>query len=153
MGLSHIAEIAARDSREGRDARYRLYVIEVVGHPEVDFYVGMTGNTVQRRFEQHRDRVPQRAARLFLSGKGRAERLRPDLYEGLPAFWTKEAAMRAEGVLADVVAAQLRAQVTCDAQRPRIAKRQAAKRRPSAAPAKKTSPVQTHAMPKSGRAT
>ena len=54
-------------------------------------YVGSSARTPERRFEQHRDGY--KSARLV---KRFAKRLRPDLYEDLPAFPGSKTALRAE---------------------------------------------------------
>src|SRR5262245_16935742 len=54
-------------------------------------YVGSSARPPERRFEQHRDGY--RSARLV---KRFALRLRPDLYEDLPAFPGSKTACRAE---------------------------------------------------------
>jgi hypothetical protein len=93
---------------------YRVYVIEVeplTPGCRYVFYVGHTAGTVEKRFAQHAQGGPL-AARIFrLAGspprpRARAVRLREDLMLGTPVFKSKEAAMRAEGVLARMLEAR-----------------------------------------------
>jgi hypothetical protein len=87
---------------------FRVYVIEVepqTSDCRYEFYVGHTAGTVAKRFAQHAQGGPL-AARMFRAtgspprARVRAVRLREDLMLGTPVFNSKEAAMRAEGLLA-----------------------------------------------------
>ena len=87
------------------DPRYSVYVIEIEKldpNLEYDFYVGSTGNPVRYRFAQH---VPEHkfAARIFRNSRARAKCLRWDLMLEFPKFHTKEAAEKAEGLVAKAI--------------------------------------------------
>ena len=136
-GLSSIARLAANKNVPGRKKRHRLYVIAVTDSDSVDFYVGQTTRLVENRLKQHQSReLGQRAAQIFRKFRGTAQHLRYDLFEGLPYFTDKKIAEQAEGILADVIEAQLRAKVDCDVLRTRKRKRAAA-RKSGTSPAKK----------------
>ena len=101
--------------------QYRVYVIEVEPvDPECRFrfYVGYTSGTVEHRFQQHADGAKM-AARIFKKteshprGRARALRIREDLMLGSPIFRSKEAALKAEGLLARRIEAR-GFQVCCD---------------------------------------
>ena len=134
-GLSTITKLAQSRNRPGLPKRHRLYVIEVTGADDVDFYVGQTTRLVENRLKQHQSReLGQGAAQIFRKFRGTAQHLRYDLFEGLPYFTDKKVAEQAEGILADVIEAQLRAKVDCDVLRTR---KRAAARKSGTSPAKK----------------
>lgn len=119
-GISTIWRLAERGNLDGRAKRFRLYVIEISESSVFDFYVGQTSRKVEARLAQHQSRQgEQYAARIFRNGRGTALKLRYDLFEGLPYFTDKETAETAEGVLADIIEAQLHARVECNALRDR----------------------------------
>lgn len=119
-GISTIWRLAERGNIDGRAKRFRLYVIEMNESAALDFYVGQTSRKVETRLAQHQSRQrEQYAARVFRKGRATALKLRYDLFEGLPYFTEKETAEKAEGVLADIIEAQLHARVECNALRDR----------------------------------
>jgi len=139
-GIRSIENLAQQHNKPDRAKRYRLYVIEVTDSDDVDFYVGQTSRKVETRLAQHQSRSREnKAAKLFEKHRGTAERLRYDLFEGLPYFTERDTAIRAEGILADVIKTQLKARVDCDALRGRERARRAA-RKSSAPKAVKVSP-------------
>ncbi len=76
---------------------HRLYVIELNGDPK-RVYVGYSYHPAEQRLKQHLA-GGHLAAKVF---KRRATgRLRPDLYEHLPRYPTRQAAEDAERSLAD----------------------------------------------------
>ncbi len=101
--LLRLQKLAAEDAiGKKSDPKYSVYVIEVETldpNLEYDFYVGSTGNPVRYRFAQH---VPGHkfAARIFRNSRARAKCLRWDIMLELPMFHTKEAADKAEGLVA-----------------------------------------------------
>ena len=126
-GLSSIARLAASKNVPGRKKRHRLYVIAVTDSDSVDFYVGQTTRLVENRLKQHQSRKQEKyAAKIFRKKRGTADRLRYDLFEGLPYFTEKKVAEQAEGILADVIEAQLKATVECEVLRKRKRKRKEA---------------------------
>jgi len=134
-GLRSIENLAHQHNKPGRAKRYRLYVIEVTDSEDVDFYVGQTSRKVETRLAQHQSRNSEKyAAKLFKKNRGTAERLRYDLFAGLPYFTERDTAVQAEGILADVIKTQLKARVDCDALRGRERDRRAAQKasRPAA---------------------
>lgn len=101
--LLRLQKLAAEDAMGKKsDPRYSIYVIEVEKldpNLEYEFYVGSTGNPVRYRFSQH---VPGHkfAARIFRNSRARAKCLRWDMMLEIPMFHTKEAAEKAEGLVA-----------------------------------------------------
>ena len=128
-GIRSIESLAQQHNKSGRAKRYRLYVIQVTDSDEVDFYVGQTSRRVETRLAQHQSRSPEKkAANLFKKDQGTAQRLRYDLFEGFPYFTDRDTAVRAEGILADVIETQLKVRVDCDALRGRQRARRAARK-------------------------
>ena len=70
------------------------------------FYVGLTGTSPTRFFEQHKA-GGGRAWRQIRNGRAGAVRLGPDLMEGLPLFRNLDAAKTAEATLVRVVSANV----------------------------------------------
>ena len=101
--LLRLQKLAAEDAiGKKSEPKYSVYVIEVEKldpNLRYDFYVGSTGNPVRYRFTQH---VPDHkfAARIFRNSRARAKCLRWDLMLELPMFHSKEAAVKAEGLVA-----------------------------------------------------
>ena len=118
--------------------QFRVYVIEV---ESVDptcgfrFYVGYTGGTVEYRFQPPAVGA-QLPARIFRKteahprGRARAVRIREDLMLGSPIFRSREAAMKAEGLLARRIEAR-GFLVCCDTKQPSNRKNQLRRRRAS----------------------
>jgi hypothetical protein len=107
-GWQRIMDLAAKEEQVGT-RRYALYVIEVESLDEripYEFYVGMTRTSGRHRMTQHIQRG-DRAWKMFRNGKARPVRLREDLTEGLPRFRTEAKALRAEGLLARVISANV----------------------------------------------
>ena len=77
------------------DRSYGLYVIEIHGVSDW-VYVGYSWWPPEERLEQHLNGY--NAAWVFK--RGNSGRLRPDLYEHLPRYWTRAAAEKAEAELA-----------------------------------------------------
>ena len=139
-GIATIWNLAAKKNVGGRRKQYRLYVIEVSDSESVDFYVGQTRRLVENRLRQHQSRLKaQKASRIFRKERGTAKCLRYDLFEGLPYFTEREVAIKAEGILADVIKTQLKARVDCDALRSRQKRKTAAQNKKPAA--KKQTPL------------
>lgn len=107
-GYGKWLDLVALPPSKPHGATFRVYVIEVeplTSDCRWVFYVGYTARPVAKRFAQHAQGGPL-AARIFrASGSpprvpARAVGLREDLMLGTPVFGSKEAAMRAEGLLA-----------------------------------------------------
>ncbi len=101
--IEQLKKIAIRDAVGKKfEARFSVYIIEIQKIDQslnYDFYVGSTGNPVRHRFAQH---VPEHkfAARIFRNSRARAKCLRWDMMLELPKFHTKDAAEKAEGLVA-----------------------------------------------------
>lgn len=140
-GIKSIWRLARSNNDPGKPARFRLYVIEVGNSDTVDFYIGETSHTVEHRFDQHRSQLKdKKASKLFYRDMATAQCLRYDLFQGLPEFTDRDTAIKAEGLLADVVETQLKVRAHCDALNSRKRHRQeaAAKRQASKAVTKAT---------------
>lgn len=78
-----------------------VYIIEVenlVEGSHWDYYVGMTGNSIEQRFQDHAD--GHKAWKKFDKGICKPVRLDYSLCSVFPKFHTEEAAKRAEGEVA-----------------------------------------------------
>lgn len=108
-GLKSIFALAQREPVETGRPRYQLYVLEVActdGSAKFDYYVGSTGQPLEKRRAQHL--AGGLYASHFFKRPGIAPgRFRFDLMEGLPKFRCELCAKNAEGHLARVITAQV----------------------------------------------
>ncbi len=101
--IEQLTKIAEQDAvGKKSEARLSVYIIEIEKlDPDLkfEFYVGSTGNSVRYRFEQH---IPGHkfAAKIFRKSRATAKCLRWDMMIDFPKFHSKEAAERAEGLVA-----------------------------------------------------
>ncbi len=104
--LLRLQKLASEDANGKKsEPRYSVYVIEIEKldpNLEYDFYVGSTGNPLRYRFVQH---VPEHkfAARIFRNSRARAKCVRWDMMLEFPMFHTKEAAEKAEELVAKAI--------------------------------------------------
>jgi hypothetical protein len=97
-------EALAKKDSIGQRAQpsFSIYVIEVEKiDPKLDcdFYVGSTALSVLDRFYQHIE-GHNLASKPFKYGKGKARRIRWDLMEEFPKFYTRDSVEIAEGLVA-----------------------------------------------------
>ena len=81
---------------------FSVYVIEVEKIDpslDCDFYVGSTAHSVLDRFYQHVE-GHNLASKPFKYGKGKARRIRWDLMEEFPKFYSRDSVEIAEGLVA-----------------------------------------------------
>lgn len=95
--------LAKKDSIGKRvEPSFSVYVIEVEKiDPKLDcdFYVGSTALSVLDRFYQHIE-GHNLASKPFKYGKGKARRIRWDIMEEFPKFYTRDSVEIAEGLVA-----------------------------------------------------
>jgi hypothetical protein len=104
--LFEVKKLAREDSMGKKsEPRYSVYVIEIEKlDPSLkfDFYVGSTSNSVLYRLSQH---IPDHdlASKIFRHSRGRAKQIRWDLTMDFPKFHSRDAAEKAEGLLARAI--------------------------------------------------
>jgi hypothetical protein len=104
--LFEVKKLAREDSiGKKSEPRYSVYVIEIEKlDPSLkfDFYVGSTSKSVLYRFAQH---IPDHefASKIFRHSRGRAKQVRWDLTMDFPKFHSRDAAEKAEGLLARAI--------------------------------------------------
>ena len=105
--LIDLRKLANQDAIGKKSAPiYSIYVIEVEKLDptlKFDFYVGSTSKSIQHRFSQH-VKDNDLAAQMFRRARAKAKQVRWDLTLDFPKFHTREAAVKAEGLLARAIA-------------------------------------------------
>lgn len=100
--LRKLNKIAKEDSfGRSYEPTRSVYIIEVenlVEGSDWDYYVGMTGNSIEQRFQEHVDGY--KAWKKFDKGFCRPLRLDYSICSVFPKFHTEGAAKRAEGEVA-----------------------------------------------------
>lgn len=102
-----LAEIAG-DHTEPPKTPFYVYIIKVASMPNeklIDFYVGSTGNTLEKRFEIHRSGKGTAAA-IFSKGRYRPVSYKTGWMDSFPSFENRKQAEKAEGIVAEFLIAQ-----------------------------------------------